>query len=109
MNISVGLPKYNQYAESLYPYMACVLLSPAAENENGPFTGHTQPTKVFFQFNIGLQPLKIGRNWGAWVAQSVKHLTLDFGSGHDLTAQEFESRLGSSSPVSGSARSMEPA
>ena len=28
--------------------------------------------------------------WGAWVAQSVKHLTLDFGSGHDLLVHEFE-------------------
>ena len=24
---------------------------------------------------------------GAWVAQSVKHLTLDFSSGHDLTVR----------------------
>ena len=23
--------------------------------------------------------------WGTWVVQSVKHLTLDFGSDHDLT------------------------
>ena len=23
-------------------------------------------------------------SWGAWVAQSVEHLPLDFGSGHDL-------------------------
>ena len=27
---------------------------------------------------------------GAWVAQSVKHLTLDFGFGHDLMDCEFE-------------------
>ena len=27
---------------------------------------------------------------GTWVAQSVKHLTLDFGSGHDLVVHEFE-------------------
>ena len=27
---------------------------------------------------------------GTWVAQLVKHLTLDFGSGHDLTVREFE-------------------
>ena len=27
---------------------------------------------------------------GAWVAQSVKHLILDFGSGHDLTVCGFE-------------------
>ena len=31
---------------------------------------------------------------GAWVAQSVKRLTLDFGSGHDLTLHEFEPRVG---------------
>ena len=28
------------------------------------------------------------------MAQSVKPLTLDFGSGHDLTVGEFEARLG---------------
>ena len=27
---------------------------------------------------------------GNWVAQSVKHLTLGFGSGHDLMVHEFE-------------------
>ena len=27
---------------------------------------------------------------GLWVAQLVKHPTLDFGSGHDLTVCEFE-------------------
>ena len=29
----------------------------------------------------------------AWVAQSVKPLTLDFGSGHDLLVHEFELRV----------------
>ena len=33
---------------------------------------------------------KIANPWGAWVAQSVEHPTLDFGSGHDLTVHEFE-------------------
>ena len=28
------------------------------------------------------------------MAQSVKHLTLDLGSGHDLTVGEFEPRVG---------------
>ena len=28
--------------------------------------------------------------WGAWVAQSVKHLTLDFSSSHDLMVHEIE-------------------
>ena len=27
---------------------------------------------------------------GAWMAQSVKHPTLDFGSGHDLRVREFK-------------------
>ena len=31
---------------------------------------------------------------GAWVPQSVKYLTLDFGSGHDLTVRESELRSG---------------
>ena len=39
---------------------------------------------------------------GAWVAQSFKHLTLDFGSGHDL-------RFVRSSPASGSALGVESA
>ena len=33
---------------------------------------------------------KIFLSWGAWMAQSVKHLTLDFGSGHDLTVPGFK-------------------
>ena len=39
---------------------------------------------------------------GAWVAQSVEHLTLDFGSGHDP-------EVVGSSPASGPSLSMEPA
>ena len=31
---------------------------------------------------------------GPWVAQLVGHLTLGFGSGHDLTVCEFEPRVG---------------
>ena len=31
---------------------------------------------------------------GTWVAQSVKHLTLDFSSGHDLTVREFKPCIG---------------
>ena len=31
---------------------------------------------------------------GAWVAQSVKRPTLDFGSGHDLVVHEFEPHVG---------------
>ena len=31
--------------------------------------------------------------WAIWVAQSVKHLTLDCGSGHDLLGCESEPRI----------------
>ena len=40
--------------------------------------------------------------WGAWVTPSVKRLTLDFGSGHDLNSFVI------SRPVSDSAHSAEP-
>ena len=33
--------------------------------------------------------------WGTWVAQLVKHLTLDFGLGHDLTVRRFKPPTGS--------------
>ena len=32
--------------------------------------------------------------WGAWVDQSVKRLTIDFDSGHDLIVWEFEPHMG---------------
>ena len=35
-----------------------------------------------------------GKPWGTWVAQSVKLLTLGFGSGHDLPVCKFEPRIG---------------
>ena len=31
--------------------------------------------------------------WGTWVAQLVEHLTLGFGSGHDLGGCEMETPL----------------
>ena len=34
------------------------------------------------------------KSWGAWVAQSVEYLTLDFGSGHDLTVCEIKPPVG---------------
>ena len=34
--------------------------------------------------------LKMSSYWGAWVAQLVKRLTLDFSSGHDLTVHGVE-------------------
>ena len=35
--------------------------------------------------------IKVRRD--TWVSQSVKHLTLGFGSGHDLMVYEFETRI----------------
>ena len=34
-------------------------------------------------------------HWGTWVTQSVKDLTLDFGSGHDLSFMRLSLSLGS--------------
>ena len=38
--------------------------------------------------------LKIPRGGGAWVAQSVEHLSLDFCSGHDLMVVKIEPQAG---------------
>ena len=35
------------------------------------------------------------KDWGIWVAQSVKHPTLDFDSGRGLTVRGIEPALGS--------------
>ena len=37
--------------------------------------------------------LKLRNSGGAWVAQSVKHPTLNFCSRHDLVVREMESRV----------------
>ena len=37
--------------------------------------------------------------WGTWVAQSVKSLTLDFSSGHDLTVHGIEPHMGPGNPA----------
>ena len=37
--------------------------------------------------------IRTGDSRGAWVAQSVKHLTLDLGSGHKLVVRGFEPRV----------------
>ena len=41
--------------------------------------------EIFFnELIVNYCPFKVKKFRGAWVAQLVKHLTLDFGSGHDL-------------------------
>jgi len=59
-------------------------------------------TEGAFENTQHLSMIKILTDWGAWVAQLVKRLTLDFGSGHDL-------KIMRSSPVSGSMLRVEPA
>ena len=44
--------------------------------------------------DIGKRTQKLPCASGAWVAQSVKHLTLDFSLGHGLTVYEFEPTVG---------------
>ena len=49
-----------------------------------------------------ITPYKMNDLRGTWVAQSVEHLTLDLGSGHDP-------RVVGSSPTLGSTLTVEPA
>ena len=37
-----------------------------------------------------IRELETTQTWGTWLARSVKHPTLDFGSGHDLTVCRIE-------------------
>ena len=46
------------------------------------------------KFFLKVLTTRKGNFGGTWVAQSVKHLTLDFGSGHDLTVRGIEPRVG---------------
>ena len=43
---------------------------------------------------MAFRHIKDSNVWSAWVARSLKHTTLDPGSGHDLTVHEFETRVG---------------
>ena len=40
--------------------------------------------------NLENRVMETNQAWGIWVAQSVKHLPLDFGSVHDLTVYGIE-------------------
>ena len=54
------------------------------------------------QVSLFLEPLlppsglgvNMASNWSAWVAQFVKHLTLDFSSSHDLTVGGLKPHFG---------------
>ena len=50
-----------------------------------PFDGGLPQTMVQpLMLNVGW-PFEVQKSLGTWVAQLVKHLTLDFSSGHNLT------------------------
>ena len=44
--------------------------------------------------NLSLASFRNAQSRGAWVAQSVEHVTLDFSSGHDLMTPGFERHIG---------------
>ena len=48
---------------------------------------------TIYSYLTNKKMLKLCRFWGTWVAQSVKHLTLDFSPGHDLRVCEFKPHL----------------
>ena len=60
------------------------------------FTAHPWPDGIRLSLpksrSFDLIALKCNL-WGAWVAQLVKHLTLDISSGHDLTVGETEALI----------------
>ena len=47
-----------------------------------------------FSYSITCELKKLLSLQGAWVAQSIKYPTLDFGSGHDPTVPEIEPHVG---------------
>ena len=82
--------------------MLCPSLSRAPEQHSRPGApGSTQQASQSAPEASPLPPIQPERrdqqkkqNQGARVAQSVKHPTLGFGSGHDLTVCEFEPHTG---------------
>ena len=61
----------------------------ASHTSPGPICG-----KMFLKHSTALLLETSQLLGGTWVAQSVKHPPLDFGSGLDLTIREFKPRMG---------------
>ena len=57
-----------------------------------PSISENHPSPAFRSISCREHLLNFSRD--IWVAQSVKHPTLDFSSGHDLTVCELELRIG---------------
>ena len=51
--------------------------------------------KYFYGRTNKLKSKRLVKFRGAWMAQSIEHLTLDFSSGHDLTVMGWSLPLGS--------------
>ena len=71
------------------------------DNSKGPSLTNSQSSHKGLQ-EPSEHRIKKKETWGTWMAQSVEHPTLDFGSGHDL-------RVLGSSPTSNSMLSGESA
>ena len=83
----------HQTAISHCPRRVCV----ASQNFSPGFSPSPQALLPVWSgySSLGI-PLRVVRNaesGGIWGAQSVKHLTLDFRSGHDLMVPEFKPRV----------------
>ena len=60
---------------------------------NPCFVTHPYKSKKIQVFVYKVQSSKTVNGEGAWVAQSVEHLTLGFGLVHDLEVHELEPRV----------------
>ena len=79
--------KIKEWSQTAHSRHGKVLLVPdlsVQATPHHPSLSITQSSSVgrLFSYSFFLKDGK--RLWGTWVAQSVKHLTLGFGSGHDL-------------------------
>ena len=54
------------------------------------YVGHISFSLSQFEMRFVLSVTPKNANWGSWVVQSIRHSTLDFGSGPDLSVCEFE-------------------
>ena len=67
---------------------------PHAMTETVPPQSYPQYPKDDLEFFLFLFHLRNHITWNARVAQLVEHLTLDFGSGHDLRTIRIEPHVG---------------
>ena len=74
----------------------CACMSKGGAKREGdriPSRLSTDSLKIYFKSHLG-NLLFINGFRGTWVAQSVKCLTVDFCSGHDLMVRKIEAHVG---------------